>query len=262
MLVDGNQTATVGLFGRPRVTIPTSTNTPNDAAGDGASIGQMFISAIGAARLPMLLTDPRSPENAIVFANQAFVTLTGYELGEVLGRNCRFLQGPDTDPASVTTLRDAIHAQQEISIQLLNYRKDSSSFWNELHISRVHGSDGELIYLFACQLDVSQWRAAEGAMAEAQKLQIPSHLILEEGKEERVSPASLGTTTLAALKRWREMDRLATDAANNLVRREIAMTGGLPPPFLGADRLLVSQLQDAAARARTEAFTLLEQQKT
>jgi PAS domain S-box-containing protein len=220
----------------------------------------MFISAIGAARLPMLLTDPRSPENAIVFANQAFVTLTGYELGEVLGRNCRFLQGPDTDPASVTALRDAIHAQQEISIQLLNYRKDGASFWNELHISPVHGTDGELIHFFACQLDVSQWRAAESAMAEAQKLQILSHLILEKGKDERASSASLGAT-LAAVKRWREMDRLATHAANNLLRREIALTGGQPTPPLGPDRLLVSQLQEASTRARAEALALLDQRK-
>ena len=208
----------------------------------------------------MLLTDPQRSENPIVFANQAFVSLTGYELGEVLGRNCRFLQGPDTDPTAVTALREAIQARREISVRLLNYRKGGTPFWNELHISPVRAADGELIYFFACQLDVTQWRDAESAMAEAQRLQIFSHLVLEEGKDARVSTSPLGTT-LAALKRWRELDRLATDAANNLVRREIAMAGGLPPPSLGADRLLVSQLQEAATRARTEALALLDQRK-
>src|SRR5918993_4068994 len=76
--------------------------------------GDPFAAAIRGTRMPMLITDPRQDDNPIVFVNDAFLLLTGYERDEVLGRNCRFLQGPNTDPAAVTRLRDAIGAETDI----------------------------------------------------------------------------------------------------------------------------------------------------
>lgn len=77
--------------------------------------GDPFAAAIRATRMAMLITDPRQPDNPIVFANNAFLRLTGYEREEVVGRNCRFLQGEDTDSGTVTELRRAIEARQDIS---------------------------------------------------------------------------------------------------------------------------------------------------
>lgn len=114
-----------------------------------------FSSAVRATRMPMLITDPRRDDNPIVFANAAFARLTGYDRGEIIGRNCRFLQGPDTDRTDVARLRAAIEARTPIELELLNYKKDGSTFWNRLLVSPVFSEDGALTYFFASQFDVT-----------------------------------------------------------------------------------------------------------
>lgn len=117
--------------------------------------GDPFAAAIRATRMPMIVTDPRRPDNPIVFVNDAFLRLSGYGRDEIMGRNCRFLQGPDTDPASVRRIREAVEARRDISIDILNYRKDGSAFWNALYMSPVITESGELHYFFASQLDMT-----------------------------------------------------------------------------------------------------------
>ncbi len=114
-----------------------------------------FASAVRATRMPMLITDPNLPDNPIVFANEAFFRLTGYGRDEVIGHNCRFLQGPDTDPADVARLRDAIGRRAQIEMDIFNHRKDGSRFHNRVLISPVFDEDGHLTYFFASQFDVS-----------------------------------------------------------------------------------------------------------
>lgn len=118
--------------------------------------GDPFAAAIRGTRMPMVITDPRQADNPIVFVNKAFQTLTGYERDEIIGRNCRFLQGPDTDPETVLAIRRAIEAGEDIQIDILNYRKDGSTFWNALFLSPVRGHDGEIQFFFASQLDLSE----------------------------------------------------------------------------------------------------------
>ncbi|WP_342068313.1 PAS domain-containing protein [Devosia lucknowensis] len=117
-----------------------------------------FASAVRATRMPMLITDPSKPDNPIVFMNDAFTKLTGYTRAEVMGQNCRFLQGPGTNREDVTRIRNAIARRESIEIDLLNYRKDGTSFWNRLLISPVFNEAGELSYFFASQFDVSPER--------------------------------------------------------------------------------------------------------
>lgn len=124
-----------------------------------------FAAAVRATRMPMIVTDPGRPDNPIVFMNDAFTRLTGYTREEVLGRNCRFLQGAATNIDDVTRVRTAIARQEAIEIDLLNYRKDGTSFWNRLLISPVFNDAGELAYFFASQFDVSPDR---NRMAELQ----------------------------------------------------------------------------------------------
>jgi PAS domain S-box-containing protein len=114
-----------------------------------------FAAAVRATRMPMVITNPNLPDNPIVFANQAFQTLTGYSRDEVIGLNCRFLQGTDTDENDVRRVREAIAAGEAIDVDLLNYRKDGSTFWNALYLSPVHSDTGKVIYFFASQLDVT-----------------------------------------------------------------------------------------------------------
>ncbi|TPL87553.1 PAS domain-containing protein [Mesorhizobium sp. B2-3-14] len=117
--------------------------------------GDPFAAAIRATRMSMIITDPRRQDNPIVFANDAFLRLTGYERDEVLGRNCRFLQGPESDKEAIAQIRAAIADETDISVDILNYRKDGSTFWNALYISPVSNDKGEMQFFFASQLDVS-----------------------------------------------------------------------------------------------------------
>ena len=98
-----------------------------------------------------LITDPNQKDNPIVFANDAFVRLTGYEREEVLGRNCRFLQGTDTNPETVRALREAIKGRQSITVDILNYKKDRTPFWNRLRIRPLFSSSGDLTKFVAVQ---------------------------------------------------------------------------------------------------------------
>jgi PAS domain S-box-containing protein len=114
-----------------------------------------FVSAVRATRMPMLITDPHRPDNPIVFVNAAFSKLTGYSHDEIIGRNCRFLQGPETNRADIARIRSAVERRVSIEIELLNHKKDGEVFWNRLLISPVFDKDGELIYFFASQFDVT-----------------------------------------------------------------------------------------------------------
>jgi PAS domain S-box-containing protein len=122
---------------------------------------ELALVAVERTRMPMVVTDPRQPDNPIVLANQAFLDLTGYNAEEVIGRNCRFLQGQGTAQADVERIRQGLAATGDhIEVELLNYRKDGSAFWNQLAISPVHAADGELLYYFASQKDVTARRRA------------------------------------------------------------------------------------------------------
>jgi len=105
-----------------------------------------------------------------VFVNRAFEDLTGYMAEEVLGRNCRFLQRQDTDPAAVDEVRRAIAAKVDVSVECYNYRKDGSGFWNALYLSPVFDEAGGLLYFFASQLDVTQQREAKAMMQQGQRM--------------------------------------------------------------------------------------------
>ncbi|WP_341208871.1 histidine kinase famiy protein [uncultured Sphingomonas sp.] len=133
--------------------------------------GGVFFAAIEMTRMPMLLTDPNKDDNPIVFANKAFLDLTGYEEDEVLGRNCRFLQGAQTDRNAVAELREAVRTRSSVALELLNYRRDGTPFWNAVFIGPVYDTQGKLQYFFASQLDVTRRRNSEQSYRQAQKME-------------------------------------------------------------------------------------------
>nr|AML79101.1 putative LOV domain-containing protein [Laurelia sempervirens] len=102
-----------------------------------------------------VITDPRLPDNPIIFASDSFLELTEYTREEILGRNCRFLQGPDTDQRTVSKIRDAIREQKEITVQLINYTRSGKKFWNLFHLQPMRDQKGELQYFIGVQLDGS-----------------------------------------------------------------------------------------------------------
>ncbi|HCR34940.1 MAG TPA: hybrid sensor histidine kinase/response regulator, partial [Stenotrophomonas sp.] len=137
----------------------------------GDKRSDIFFSAVETTRMPMIITDPHQPDNPIIFANRAFVEMTGYERDELIGRNCRFLQGPETDRDAIAEIREAIAETREAATEVLNYRKDGSTFWNALFVSPVFDDDGRLVYFFGSQLDVSRRRDAEDSLRQAQKME-------------------------------------------------------------------------------------------
>jgi PAS domain S-box-containing protein len=129
-----------------------------------------FAAAFKATRMPMLITDPRQDDNPIIFSNRAFSELTGYSQQELVGQNCRLLQGPQTDRAAVSKIRDAVKANRDVAVDILNYRKDGSTFWNALFVSPVRDRDGKVIYFFASQLDFTNIKSKEAELAKARHI--------------------------------------------------------------------------------------------
>lgn len=99
----------------------------------------------------VVITDPSRPDNPIIYVSEVFETQTGYRPEEVLGRNCRFLQGAETDPKAAHAVREALAAQTEITIDILNYRKDGTRFWNRLRIRPLFDKTGGLLYYVGAQ---------------------------------------------------------------------------------------------------------------
>ena len=97
------------------------------------------------------IADPNQDDLPIVYVSEAFLKQTGYEREEVLGRNCRFLQSADTNPAAVEAVRMALAARARFSIDLLNHRKDGVRFINRLRIRPIFDQHGRLIYFVGLQ---------------------------------------------------------------------------------------------------------------
>lgn len=148
--------------------------TPAAASAQGlADQLELAAIAVNRTRMPMVVTDPRQADNPIVLANQAFLDLTGYAADEVVGRNCRFLQGEGTAADAVAAIRTALVEVREITLEILNYRKDGTGFWNQLHISPIYDDQQTLLYFFASQDDVTAFR-------KVQTLEASEHRLLKE----------------------------------------------------------------------------------
>ena len=114
-----------------------------------------FAAAVKATRMPMIVTDPHLHDNPVVFVNDAFCRLTGYARDEIIGRNCRFLQGPETAPATAARIRAAAAERRPLEIDVRNHRKTGEPFWNRLLMAPVHDAAGDLAYFVASQVDVT-----------------------------------------------------------------------------------------------------------
>ena len=149
------------LGSEPAAAEASQSQADTDAARIGAELlgvaggTDPFAAAVRATRMPMIVTDPRQPDNPVVFANDSFCRLSGYSRDEILGRNCRFLQGPETDPETIRRIRAAVDAAEPIEIDIRNHRKDGAPFWNRLLLAPVRDATGKLAYFFASQVDVT-----------------------------------------------------------------------------------------------------------
>ncbi|MGW5960390.1 hybrid sensor histidine kinase/response regulator [Methylorubrum thiocyanatum] len=215
-------------------------NTPVSGSGAAGVIDQhhdIFFAAVERTRMPMIVTDPRQPDNPIIFANRAFIRMTGYTVDELIGNNCRFLQGPDTDRDTVSDVRDAIREHREFATEILNYRKDGSSFWNALFVSPVFNRSGDLVYFFGSQLDVSRRRDAEESLHQSQKMESLGQLtggiahdfnnllqVVSGHNEVLLALLEHPTLDVARMRRAGEAVRAATDRAAKLTHQLLAFS--------------------------------------
>jgi PAS domain S-box-containing protein len=119
--------------------------------------------AMDEAPVGITIADFSLPDRPLVYVNRAFCETTGYSVSEALGRNCRYLQGPDTDPESVAELRRAVDAGESTSVELLNYRRDGTEFWNRVDIAPIENAAGEVTHYVGFQTDITARVRAEEA---------------------------------------------------------------------------------------------------
>lgn len=104
-----------------------------------------------------ILTDPDQADNPIVYSSGAFCSFWGYEIGEILGKNCRFLQGKETNTEDVDRIRKAIRDQSEVNVCLLNYKKDGTPVVNQFHLRALFTENNQLAYFLGVQAPVSSF---------------------------------------------------------------------------------------------------------
>ncbi|KZX48124.1 PAS domain S-box protein [Haloarcula sp. K1] len=122
--------------------------------------------AIDEAPVGVVITDPGQTDNPLIYANDHYRDLTGYSLPELLGKNCRMLQGENTDPESVATMRDAIDAEERVTVELRNYRKNGTEFWNRVRIAPVRDDDGAVVNYVGFQQDITERKRREQRLEE------------------------------------------------------------------------------------------------
>jgi PAS domain S-box-containing protein len=139
--------------------------------------------AVVATEMSFTITDPRRHDDPLIWVNPAFTRLTGYPLDEVVGRNCRLLQGPNTDRETVARIADALRRREPVTDVLLNYRRDGTAYWNQVSISPVFDGTGELVNFVGVQNDVTERVLVEqqrrAALAEAEAARGELRLLAE-----------------------------------------------------------------------------------
>jgi PAS domain S-box-containing protein len=114
------------------------------------------IELIESSPVASVVSDPRLPDNPIIACNQAFMDLTGYSEDEIVGRNCRFLSGPGTEPWLTETIRQGVRERKPVMVEILNYKRDGSAFRNAVVVAPIFDDDGELSYFFGSQVELSE----------------------------------------------------------------------------------------------------------
>jgi PAS domain S-box-containing protein len=181
--------------------------------------------AIEEAPIGISISDPDQEDNPLIYVNDAFVDLTGYPREEALGRNCRFLQGENTKQDRVARIRDAIDAQEPVSIELRNYRKDGSMFWNHLEIAPVWNKNGEVINYIGFQRDVTERKQRQRQLETLDRVlrhNLRNHMNVIRGEAEIIHSETSGEMMASAENIINTSDRLL-----ELAEKERAITGQL-----------------------------------
>lgn len=122
---------------------------------------QMKTRAMDEAAVGISIADPNRPDEPLIYVNDAFERITGYSADATVGRNCRFLQGEETDPDAIAKFREAIETETAATVELINYQRDGTPFWNRVQLNPVFDDDGELLHYLGFQNDVTERKRTE-----------------------------------------------------------------------------------------------------
>ena len=155
-------------------------------------------------------------DRRLLCVNAGFEKITGYDADEVVGRGCGFLQGPETDPASVAKLRAALDAREQVSAEILNYRKNGEPFWNQLTISPIFDDHGQVTHFIALITDISRRKKAEAEIQAGDALllklieNIPAGVVVH-GPQSEIQMANNAASEMLGLSIDQMMERVAID---------------------------------------------------
>ena len=203
------------------------------------------------ARHGITLADARQPDLPLIYVNEAFVSLTGYSREELLGRNCRLLQGDDRRQSGRTLLRQSIRQRRPGRAVLRNYRKDGSMFWNDLTLTPFFNSSGELTYYIGVQEDVTARRQEQARLLRYQhQLQALAHRLIRTEEVERQKIAcevhdQVGQTLSLCRIRLAE---LAQDTGGMSAHPALAAACGLVETAIQQTRELMAELSPSLLR--------------
>lgn len=119
---------------------------------DSDYISQLFDDA----NVGIVVSDPNKEDNPLVFVNKTFVDMSGYSFEECIGKNCRFLQGKDTDEATVKLIRQSVSERAQVNVIIKNYKKNGTAFWTDLNITPIFDDNKNIKYFLGVQKDVTE----------------------------------------------------------------------------------------------------------
>ena len=168
--------------------------------------------ALDVAAEGVTIADARLPDRPLIYANEGFERMTGYPVAEVMGRNCRFLQGPDTDGEAVDEIRAALAGNRECVVEILNYRKDRTTFWNRLSITPVRDGSGEVTHFIGVQSDVTARRLAEDGLRRSKEALEQDLRLAARVQQALLPPPEFEAGALRVAHAFHPCDDLAGDA--------------------------------------------------
>lgn len=185
--------------------------------------------------IPSVISDPRLPDNPIIACNAAFCELTGYPPDEVVGRNCRFLSGPGTEPWLTEEIRRGVREHRPVLVEILNYKRNGQPFRNAVLVAPIYDEEDALLYFLGSQVEIDADASSPSSMRRIRAAEMVKALSPRQGQVLKLVAAGLLNKQIAGqlglaektVKMHRSilMDRLNLHTTADLIR--LAVEAGL-----------------------------------
>ena len=204
-------------------------------AADPLVVNDRHMRLVTDSPVPSVISDPRLPDNPIVACNQPFCDLTGYPREEVIGRNCRFLSGPATEPWLTEEIRRGVREHRPVLVEILNYKRNGQPFRNAVLVAPIYDEDDALLYFLGSQLEIDAHAAAPTSMRRIRAAEMVKSLSRRQGQVLKLVASGLLNKQIAAELELAEktvkmhrailMERLGLNTTADLIR--LAVEAGL-----------------------------------